>query len=80
LTPGAKAIALLRDPVERACSSDSMALILREKNENTNFIEALGSEPIASNDPWDGERRLIRMGLYSLHLQRYYDAIGADRI
>jgi hypothetical protein len=78
--PGAKAIALLRDPVERAWSSYSKALVLGEESESTSFIEALESEPIASSDPWDGERRLVRMGLYGLSLQRYYDAIGADRI
>lgn len=78
--PGAKAIAILRDPVERAWSAYSKAIVLGDEQEESGFIDALESEPIGSLDPWDGKRRLVRMGLYGMHLTRYYDAIGSNRI
>lgn len=78
--PGAKAIMILRDPVDRAWSAFTKAVVLGHERDESDFLAALESEPIDNPDPWDGSRRYIRQGLYGVQTERYFRELGRERV
>lgn len=76
--PGARIIAVLRNPVERAYSDFLHSV--RDGNETvTDFREALAREPERIHADWSMGRYVDR-GFYHAQLERYFNRFEPDRI
>ena len=75
----ARVIIILRNPVDRAFSHFKMD-VRRRWIPPTSFQEALSMEPAFIDNFWWGTRHYLRQGLYYLHVQRYLDIFGEDRV
>ena len=78
-TPGAKLIAILRNPIDRAFSSFSM--LQRDNREPMgNFLSAVALEQqrIAAN--WEPIWHYQRMGLYYEQIRRYRETFGPEQL
>jgi hypothetical protein len=78
--PGAKLVAVLRDPVERAYSTYLMAV--RAGIEPLDVAEALQASIRDPHVPITERfaRRYLRVGFYYTHLMRYYDRFPPEQI
>lgn len=78
LYPGAKIVAILRNPVERAYSA--YLHMCREDAEDLSFYDALLAEPERIKEtagiPW----RYREMGMYATQLKRYYEIFPTEDI
>jgi len=79
LLPGARVIAILRNPVDRAYSSFTKAIALGEEPLRS-FGDAIPLEAVHEEDPWEGGRRYLRQGLYHQQLSRYFETLDPARI
>jgi hypothetical protein len=77
--PGAKAIALLRDPADRAYSAFKYALRLGAEP-LSDFAQALQEEEGRIRDNWHYALHYRRRGLYYVQLKRYYEVFGRERM
>ena len=77
--PGVKAIAMLRDPVGRAYSSYRFNLQLGMDSVQS-FDDALALEEERAAQGCGFDLRYFEAGLYAQQLQRWFDAIGRERV
>jgi hypothetical protein len=77
--PGAKSIALLRHPADRAYSAFLYAVRLGVEP-LTDFAQALRAEPLRIRDGWHYVFHYRSRGLYYDQLKRYYEVFGRERI
>lgn len=77
--PGAKLIAILRDPVERAYSS-FLQRVQKAQEPLDGFAQALREEENRARDNWAPRWQSKRIGFYYAHLKRYYEAFDAGQI
>jgi hypothetical protein len=77
--PGSRAIALLRDPAERAYSAFKHALRIGVEPLN-DFARALREEDDRIRENWHYALRYRWRGLYHEQLERYYRVFGGERI
>jgi Sulfotransferase family len=77
--PGAKSIALLRHPAERAYSAYLYAVRIGAEP-LTDFEQALRAEPLRVRDGWHYVFHYRSRGLYYEQLKRYYEVFGRERI
>jgi hypothetical protein len=77
--PGARAIALLRDPTDRAYSAFKYALRIGVEP-LTDFAQALREEENRIRDNWHYALHYRRRGLYHEQLKRYYEVFGRERM
>jgi hypothetical protein len=77
--PGAKLIAVLRDPAERAYSS--FLHMTRDGREPLDgFEQALEVEEARIRDNWGSVYHYRQKGFYHSQLERYFEAFGRERI
>lgn len=77
--PGAKMIAILRNPVDRAYSAFTM--LLRDGRETTaNFMKALAAEDKRIRAGWEPIWHYRKMGLYHSQLRRYLDIFPRSQL
>jgi hypothetical protein len=76
--PGAKLIAILRDPVERAWSN--YCHMVRDGREQLDFIDALDAEKERIAEGWEFSWHYRRLGLYGEQLERYFDRFSRSQI
>ena len=75
----AKLILLLRNPIERAYSQ--YLQYLRHGIETIyDFEAATAQEPAEANEYWWGERRYLRLGRYSEHVEQCTAVFGEDNL
>jgi hypothetical protein len=77
--PGAKAIALLRDPAERAYSAFKYALRIGAEP-LADFARALREEEGRVRDNWHYALHYRSRGFYHAQLGRYYEMFGRERV
>jgi hypothetical protein len=77
--PRAKLIAVLRQPVERACSA-FLYLRLRGQEPLSEFSQALQAEEIRKCANWDWWWYYKDIGYYYVQLKRYFDMFEQDQI
>ncbi len=77
--PGAKLIAVLRDPAERAYSS-FLHLVRLGRETIPDFAQALDAEDERVRDNWEWIWHYKRMGFYHEQLSRYYETFGRDQV
>jgi hypothetical protein len=77
--PGAKSIALLRNPADRAYSAFLYALRMGVEP-LTDFAQALREEPFRIRNRWHYVFHYRSRGLYYQQLKRYYDVFGRERL
>jgi hypothetical protein len=77
--PGAKSIALLRHPAERAYSAFLYAVRIGAEP-LTDFAQALRAEPLRMRNGWHYVFHYRSRGLYYQQLQRYYEVFGRERV
>lgn len=77
-SPGARAIALLRDPVERAYSQ--WLHLRRAQREPLDFVAALDAEPERIAAGWGDMWRYTESSSYTRGLERYAAALGRDHL
>jgi hypothetical protein len=76
--PGAKSIALLRNPADRAYSAFLYALRMGVEP-LTDFAQALREEPFRMRNGWHYIFHYRSRGLYYQQLKRYYEVFGRER-
>lgn len=77
--PGAKAIAILREPTDRALSA--YRHMVRDGREDArNFEEALSLEPRRQGLGWEYIWRYRDVGLYARQIEALFTAFGRDRV
>jgi len=76
--PGAKSIALLRHPADRAYSAFLYAVRIGVEP-LTDFAQALREEQLRIRDGWHYVFHYRSRGLYYQQLQRYYEVFGRER-
>lgn len=76
--PGAKIIAILRNPIERAFSHYQMAL--RYGHTDLDFGEAIRADYNRENKGWGISELFIELGMYYHQLKRYYDMFPENQI
>jgi Sulfotransferase domain len=77
--PGAKSIALLRNPADRAYSAFLYAVRMGVEP-LTDFAQALREEPLRMRDGWHYVFHYRSRGLYYQQLKRYYEVFGRERL
>jgi Sulfotransferase family len=77
--PGAKSIALLRNPADRAYSAFLYAVRIGVEP-LTDFAQALREEPLRMRNGWHYVFHYRSRGLYYQQLKRYYEVFGRERI
>jgi hypothetical protein len=77
--PGARAVALLRDPAERAYSAFKYSLRLGVEP-LTDFGRALAEEDRRVRENWAWVFRYRARGFYHEQLSRYHEAFGPERV
>jgi Sulfotransferase family len=77
--PGAKSIALLRNPADRAYSAFLYAVRIGVEP-LTDFAQALREEPRRMRNGWHYVFHYRSRGLYYQQLKRYYEVFGRERI
>ena len=77
--PGAKPIALLRNPADRAYSAFLYALRMGVEP-LTDFAQALREEPFRIRNRWHYVFHYRSRGLYHQQLKRYYEVFGRERL
>lgn len=77
--PGAKLIAILRDPVDRAYSS-FLQLIRDDLEPCEDFAAALALEESRIKDNWGFLWRYRQLGFYHAQLRRYFDLFPSDQL
>ena len=77
--PGAKSIALLRNPADRAYSAFLYALRMGVEP-LTDFAQALREEPFRMRNRWHYVFHYRSRGLYYQQLKRYYEVFGRERL
>ena len=77
--PGAKAIALLRDPAERAYSAFLNA-VRGGREPLSDFARALREEEGRVRENWAYVFRYRSRGFYHAQLERYYEVFGRERV
>jgi hypothetical protein len=77
--PGAKSIALLRNPADRAYSAFLYALRMGVEP-LTDFTQALREEPFRVRNRWHYVFHYRSRGLYYQQLKRYYEVFGRERL
>jgi hypothetical protein len=77
--PGAKSIALLRNPADRAYSAFLYALRMGVEP-LTDFAQALREEPLRMRNGWHYIFHYRSRGLYYQQLKSYYEVFGRERL
>jgi hypothetical protein len=77
--PGAKSIALLRNPADRAYSAFLYAVRMGVEP-LTDFSQALLEEPFRIRNGWHYVFHYRSRGLYYQQLKRYYEVFGRERL
>jgi Sulfotransferase family len=77
--PGAKSIALLRNPADRAYSAFLYAVRIGVEP-LTDFAQALREEPLRMRNGWHYVFHYRSRGLYYQQLKRYYEVFGRERL
>jgi len=77
--PGAKSIALLRNPADRAYSAFLYAVRIGVEP-LTDFAQALREEPLRMRSGWHYVFHYRSRGLYYQQLKRYYEVFGRERL
>jgi hypothetical protein len=77
--PGARVIALLRNPADRAYSSFLHAVRIGVEP-LTDFARALREEDARVRDNWRYVYHYRNMGFYHEQLKRYYEVLGRERV
>jgi hypothetical protein len=77
--PGAKSIALLRNPADRAYSAFLYAVRIGAEP-LTDFAQALREEPLRIRNRWHYIFHYRSRGLYYQQLNRYYEVFGRERL
>src|SRR5829696_2330778 len=77
--PGAKSIALLRNPADRAYSAFLYAVRMGVEP-LTDFAQALREEPLRMRNGWHYIFHYRSRGLYYQQLKRYYMVFGRERL
>ena len=77
--PGAKSIALLRNPADRAYSAFLYAVRMGVEP-LTDFAQALREEPFRMRNRWHYVFHYRSRGLYYQQLKRYYEVFGRERL
>jgi hypothetical protein len=77
--PGAKSIALLRNPADRAYSAFLYAVRMGVEP-LTDFAQALREEPLRMRNCWHYIFHYRSRGLYYQQLKRYYEVFGRERL
>jgi len=77
--PGAKSIALLRNPADRAYSAYLYAVRIGVEP-LTDFAQALREEPRRIRNRWHYVFHYRSRGLYYRQLKRYYEVFGRERL
>jgi hypothetical protein len=77
--PGAKTIAVLRNPADRAYSAFLYALRMGVEP-LTDFAQALREEPFRIRNHWHYVFHYRSRGLYYQQLKRYYEVFGRERL
>jgi Sulfotransferase family len=77
--PGAKSIALLRNPADRAYSAFLYAVRMGVEP-LTDFAQALREEPFRRRNGWHYVFHYRSRGLYYQQLKRYYEVFGRERL
>jgi len=77
--PGAKSIALLRNPADRAYSAFVYAVRMGVEP-LTDFAQALREEPLRMRNGWHYIFHYRSRGLYYQQLKRYYEVFGRERL
>jgi hypothetical protein len=77
--PGAKSIALLRNPADRAYSAFLYAVRMGVEP-LTDFAQALREEPLRMRNGWHYVFHYRSRGLYYQQLKRYYEVFGRERL
>jgi hypothetical protein len=77
--PGAKSIALLRNPADRAYSAFLYAVRMGVEP-LTDFAQALREEPLRMRNGWHYIFHYRSRGLYYQQLKRYYEVFGRERL
>jgi hypothetical protein len=79
VSPDAKIVVLLRDPVERTYSSYLMNLLNGEETEKS-FMKALHLDSARQPKVFWKSRLYIEASMYYSQVQRQFDAFGRDRV
>jgi hypothetical protein len=79
VTPEAKIVVMLRDPVARAHSAYLM-VYRNGKDTARTFQEALERDAHRSRSSWFSAFHYVDAGLYHLQVKRYLDTFGSDRV
>ena len=77
--PGAKSIALLRNPADRAYSAFLYAVRMGVEP-LTDFAQALREEPFRMRNGWHYVFHYRSRGLYYQQLKRFYEVFGRERL
>ena len=77
--PGAKLIAVLRNPTDRAYSA-FLHTVRSGREPLPDFARALGEEEARIRENWHPVFHYKHRGFYSDQLGRYFDAFGRDRV
>jgi hypothetical protein len=77
--PGAKSIALLRNPADRAYSAFLYAVRMGVEPRKR-FAQALREEPLRMRSGWHYVFHYRSRGLYYQQLKRYYEVFGRERL
>lgn len=77
--PGARVIAILRNPADRAYSAFLHAVRIG-KEPLTDFAQALGEEENRVRDNWHYTFHYRSRGFYHAQLERYYDVFGREKV
>ena len=77
--PGAKSIALLRNPADRAYSAFLYAVRMGVEPRKR-FAQALREEPLRMRSGWHYVFHYRSRGLYYQQLKRYYEVLGRERL
>jgi hypothetical protein len=77
--PGAKSIALLRNPADRAYSAFLYAVRIGVEP-LTDFAQALREEPLRMRNGWHYVFHYRSRGRYYQQLKRYYEVFGRERL
>jgi hypothetical protein len=78
VSPKAKIIVMLRDPIARAHSHYLMNVL--HGHEKLPFIQALRLDHAQPNKKFWRDRLLVDLGLYYKQVRRYFDTFGRDQV
>jgi hypothetical protein len=80
VSPAAKIVVILRDPVTRAHSQFQMNHLVGTETDSLTFLEALRRDQARQPKGWWAARLYIELGMYAEQVSRFHEVFGSDQV